>query len=63
MSKVKISTLKESDLFLNRGVLYEIIYKYEFTSFCRYLNDKGNVDHLNGKYLYCSFSNNIKVEI
>lgn len=37
---VKISTLKEGDTFIHKGVLYEVWQKNTWNTRCRYLNDK-----------------------
>lgn len=59
---IEIFKLKEGDIFIHRNIVYEIIRKDKWTSCCRYVNDKYK---LGGwcKYLYCDFSNYIKVEI
>lgn len=36
----EIFDLKVGDLFIHKGVVYEIIAKDKWTSCCRYLNDK-----------------------
>ena len=54
MSKIDVSTLKEGDTFIHKGVLYEVWQKNTWNTRCRYLNDK---------YRYCDFSNYTKVEI
>ena len=59
---VKISTLKEGDTFIHKGVLYEGGQKNTWNTRCRYLNDKYRYGDW-WKYLYCDFSNYTKVEI
>ncbi len=59
---VKISTLKEGDTFIHKGVLYEVWQKNAWNTRCRYSNDKYHYGDW-WKYLYCDFSNYTKVEI
>lgn len=59
---VNISTLKEGDTFIHKGVLYEVWQKNTWNTRCRYLNDKYRYGDW-WKYLYCDFSNYTKVEI
>lgn len=63
MKTVKLSNLNVGDIFIYEGIMYEILNKTQWQSYCRYVNDKYNVDWVNGKYLYCHFSNYVKVEI
>lgn len=58
----EVFDLKVGDLFIHKGVVYEIIAKDKWTSCCRYLNDKYRFGSW-CQYLYCDFSNYIKVEI
>ena len=58
MSKIDVSTLKEGDTFIHKGVLYEVWQKNTW----RYLNDKYRYGDW-WEYLYCDFSNYTKVEI
>lgn len=64
MKTVKISNLQEGDLFIYKDVMYEIIHKDKWETYCKYVNDKS---HLGGwlpsEYLYYKFSNYTKVEI
>ena len=39
MSKIDVSTLKEGDTFIHKGVLYEVWQKNTWNTRCRYLND------------------------
>lgn len=59
---IEIFDLKVGDLFIYKGAVYEIIAKDKWTSKCKYLNDKYRFGRW-CKYLYCDFSNYIKVEI
>lgn len=61
--KVEINTLSEGDLFIHREVLYEIFYKQEHSSLCRYINKHYGKECMFDKYLYCWFSNFTKVEV
>lgn len=63
MKTVKLSNLNVGDIFMYKGVMYEIINKTQWTSTCRYINDKYNTCWIGGKYLYCDFSNYTKVEV
>lgn len=63
MKTIKLSNLNVGDIFMYEGVIYEILDKTQWQSYCRYVNDKYNVDWINGKYLYCHFSNYTKVEV
>lgn len=56
MKTIKISNLQEGDLFIYKDVMYEIIHKDKWETYCKYVNDKS---HLGG----CKFSNYTKVEI
>jgi hypothetical protein len=64
MKTIKISNLQEGDLFIYKDVMYEIVHKDKWETYCKYVNDKS---HLGGwfssEYLYCKFSNYTKVEI
>lgn len=64
MEIIKISNLQEGDVFMYKGVMYEIVYKDKWETYCKYVNDKS---HLGGwfssEYLYCKFSNYTKVEV
>lgn len=64
MKTIKISNLQEGDLFIYKDVMYEIVYKDKWETYCKYVNDKS---HLGGwfssEYLYCNFSNYTKVEV
>lgn len=63
MKTIKISNLQEGDLFMYKGVMYEIVHKDKWETYCKYVNDKS---HLGGwfssEYLYCKFSNYTKVD-
>lgn len=59
---IEIFKLKEGDIFIHKNITYEIIRKDKWTSCCRYVNDKYQFGRW-CKYLYCDFSNYIKVEI
>lgn len=63
MKQVKLSNLEEGTLFEHRGVIYEIIRKCKWSSYCRYVNDAKCADWCKTKYLYCSFSNYTKVSV
>lgn len=54
MKTVKLSNLNVGDIFMFKGVMYEITNKTQWISTCRYVNDK---------YLYCNFSNYVKVDV
>lgn len=58
----EIFNLKVGDLFIHKGVVYEIIAKSKWTFLCGYLNDKYRFGDW-CQYLYCDFSNYTKVEI
>ena len=45
MKTVKISNLQEGDLFMYKGVIYEIVDKSKWETYCKYVNDKS---HLGG---------------
>jgi hypothetical protein len=63
---IKLSRLNIGDIFLHKGIVYEIVKKDKWTTECKYINDaKPAWPNLYPfpKYLYCSFSNYIKVEI
>lgn len=59
---IKLSRLKVGDLFFHKGIIYEIISKDVWTTKCKYINDAKTRWPI-PKYLYCDFSNYIKVEI
>lgn len=63
METIKISNLQEGDLFMYKDVMYEIVHKDKWETYCKYVNDKS---HLGGwfssEYLYCKFSNYTKVK-
>lgn len=63
MKTIKISNLQEGDLFIYKDVMYEIVHKDKWETYCKYVNDKS---HLGGwfssEYLYCKFSNYTKVK-
>jgi hypothetical protein len=40
MKTIKISNLQEVDLFMYKGVMYEIVHKYKWETYCKYINDK-----------------------
>lgn len=64
MKTIKISNLQEGDVFMYKGVMYEIVHKDKWETYCKCVNDKS---HLGGwfssEYLYCKFSNYTKVEV
>lgn len=64
MKTVKLSNLNVGDIFMFKGVIYEITNKAQWISTCIYVNDKYQYgDWPSHKYLYCSFSNYVKVEV
>lgn len=64
MKTVKISNLQEGDLFMYKGVIYEIVDKSKWETYCKYVNDKSHLGKwLSSEYIYCKFSNYTKVEI
>jgi hypothetical protein len=64
MKTIKISNLQEGDLFIYKDVMYEIIHKDKWETYCKYVNDKSHLGGcLSSEYLYCKFSNYTKVEI
>lgn len=64
METIEISNLKNGDLFKYRGVIYEIIDKGVWETYCKYINDKYELGGwLSSKYLYCNFSNYTRVEV
>lgn len=64
MKTVKLSNLNVGDIFMFKGVMYEITNKTQWISTCRYVNDKYQYGGwLSHKYLYCNFSNYVKVEV
>lgn len=61
MKTVKLSNLNVGDIFMFKGVMYEITNK---TQWIRYVNDKYQYGGwLSHKYLYCNFSNYVKVDV
>lgn len=40
MKTIKISNLQEGDLFMYKGVMYEIVHKDKWETYCKYINDK-----------------------
>ena len=60
--KKELSNLKVGDIFIHKGVLYEIMSKYIWSSYCRYVNDNKPSSKYQ-RYLYCNFSNYLKVEV
>lgn len=64
MKNVKLSNLKEGDLFEYNGTLYEVCVKGKWESRCKYINDHYEQGGwFASKYLYCSFSNYTKVSV
>lgn len=64
MKTVKLSNLNVGDIFMHKGVIYEIIRKEKWESYCRCVNDKYNTNRwIQWEYLYCNFSNYTKVEV
>lgn len=64
MKTIKISNLKVGGLFMYEGVMYEIVDKKKWETYCKYVNDKSHLGGwLSRKYLYCNFSNYTKVEV
>lgn len=63
MKTVKISNLKVGDLFMYEGVMYEIVDKSKWETYCKYINDKYQLGCFSRKYFYCNFSNYTKVEV
>lgn len=64
MKTVKISNLQEGDLFTYKGVMYEIVRKDKWETYCKYTNDKHRLGGwFSSEYLYCKFSNYTKVDI
>jgi hypothetical protein len=64
MKTVKISNLQEGDLFTYKGVMYEIVRKDKWETYCKYINNKYSLEGwFSRKYLYCKFSNYTKVEV
>lgn len=64
MKTFKISNLKVGDLFMYKGVMYEIVRKDKWETYCKYVNDKYSPEGwFPREYLYCSFSNYTKVEV
>lgn len=64
MKTVKLSNLNVGDIFMFKGVMYEITNKTQWVSTCRYVNDKYDTNRwVQSEYLYCDFSNYTKVEV
>ena len=64
MKTIKISNLQEGDLFIYKDVMYEIVHKDKWETYCKYVNDKYSLEGwLSRRYFYCSFSNYTKVEV
>lgn len=63
MKTIKISNLQEGDVFMYKGVIYEIVHKDKWETYCKYVNDKSHLRWFSSKYLYCKFSNYTKVEV
>lgn len=63
MKTIKISNLQEGDVFMYKGVMYEIVHKDKWETYCKCVNDKSHLGWFSSKYLYCKFSNYIKVEV
>lgn len=64
MKTVKLSNLNVGDIFMFKGVMYEITNKTQWISTCRHVNDKYQYGGwLSHKYLYCNFSNYVKVDV
>jgi hypothetical protein len=40
MKTIKISNLQEGDVFMYKGVMYEIVHKDKWETYCKYVNDK-----------------------
>lgn len=55
MKTIKISNLQEGDVFMYKGVMYEIVHKDKWETYCKYVNDKSHLGWLSRKYLYCKF--------
>lgn len=58
-----ICCLQEGDLFIYKGVMYEIVHKDKWETYCKYVNNKSRLGWFSSEYLYCKFSNYTKVEI
>lgn len=63
MTTIKISNLQEGDVFMYKGVMYEIVRKDKWETYCKYVNDKSHLGWFSSKYFYCKFSNYTKVEV
>lgn len=63
MTTIKISNLQEGDVFMYKGVMYEIVHKDKWETYCKYVNDKSHIGWFSSEYLYCKFSNYTKVEV
>lgn len=44
MKTIKISNLQEGDLFIYKDVMYEIVHKDKWETYCRYINDKYSLE-------------------
>ena len=56
MKTIKISNLQEGDLFIYKDVMYEIVHKDKWETYCKYVNDKSHLGGwLSSEYLYCKF--------
>ena len=53
MKTIKISNLQEGDVFMYKGVMYEIVHKDKWETYCKYVNDKSHLGWFSSKYLYC----------
>ena len=63
MKTIKSSNLQEGDLFMYKDVMYEIVHKDKWETYCKCVNDKHQSGWFSSEYSYCSFSNYTKVEI
>lgn len=43
METIKISNLQEGDLFIYKGVMYEIVHKDKWETYCKYVNNKSRL--------------------
>ena len=43
MKTIKISNLQEGDLFIYKGVMYEIVHKDKWETYCKYVNNKSRL--------------------
>lgn len=53
MKTIKISNLQEGDVFMYKGVMYEIVHKDKWETYCKYVNDK-SWQCVENKVLYSS---------